>query len=148
MAGRDAPTAIAPSDAQWCRHCRQRESRPTSAPAVTDKFAHSRSATWPAARQCPRPDARTCGGEVSFLNPFPSFDHLVGACEQRGRPFEAESLCRVQVDHQLVFGRCLYRQVGGLLALEDAIDVACSLPVLVKEIGSIGDQAAVRYEVS
>ena len=30
------------------------------------------------------------------------FDHLVGAGEQRGRNFEAERLCRVEVDHQLV----------------------------------------------
>src|SRR5262249_59581900 len=69
MAGRGAPTAIAPSDAQWCRHCRQRESRPTSAPAVTDKFAHSRSATWSAARRRSRPDAEIVGGEVSCALP-------------------------------------------------------------------------------
>jgi hypothetical protein len=34
----------------------------------------------------------------------------------------------------LVLGRCLYRQVGRLLALEDAIDVSGGLPVLVKQI--------------
>ena len=43
---------------------------------------------------------------------------------------------------ELVLGRRLHRQVGGLLAFEDAIDVASRAPVLVDEIGPIGDQAA------
>ena len=58
-----------------------------------------------------------------------SFDHLVGAREQRGRHFKAEALRRLEVDRKLVLGRRLYRQLGWLLALEDAIDVAGSLPV-------------------
>ena len=33
-------------------------------------------------------------------------------------------------------------QVGGLLALEDAVDVAGCLPVLVEQIRAVGDQAA------
>ena len=37
---------------------------------------------------------------------------------------------------------CLHRQVGWLLALEDAIDVAGGAPVLVEKIGPIGNQAA------
>ena len=44
--------------------------------------------------------------------------------------------------HQLVLGRRLHRQVGRLLALEDAIDVAGRAPVLVDEIRPVGDQAA------
>src|SRR5262249_53992068 len=36
----------------------------------------------------------------------------------------------------------LHRQVGGLLPLEDAIDIASRLPELVDEIRPIGDQAA------
>ena len=42
----------------------------------------------------------------------------------------------------LVLGRRLHRQVGRLLALEDAIDVAGRLPVLIDVISPIGDQAA------
>ena len=47
---------------------------------------------------------------------------------------------------QLVLGRRLHRQVGWLLALEDAIDVAGRAPVLVDEIRPIGDQAAAGDE--
>ena len=52
------------------------------------------------------------------------FDHLVGAGEQRGRQVEAKPLCSFKVDHQLVFGRRLHRETGGLLAFEDAVDIA------------------------
>ena len=58
------------------------------------------------------------------------------------RHFEAERLGGLEVDHQFVLGRRLHRQVGRLLALEDAVDVAGRAPVLVDQIGPIGDQAA------
>src|SRR5215510_4879292 len=61
------------------------------------------------------------GGEVP-ARPS-SFDYLVGAREQRRWHFEAESLRRFEIDRQVVLGRCLHRQVGRLLALEDAASV-------------------------
>ena len=68
------------------------------------------------------------------------FDHLVGTGEQRGRHSEAERLGGLEVDHQLEFGRALHGQVGGLLALKDAIDVASSLPVRIDRVRSIRNQ--------
>ena len=41
---------------------------------------------------------------------------------------------------------CLHRQVGRLLALEDAVDVAGRAPVLVDDIRPVGDQAAAGDE--
>ena len=55
---------------------------------------------------------------------------------------EAERLGRLQVDQQLVFGRCLHRQVGGLLALEDAIDIAGRAAILVDQVRPVGDEAS------
>jgi hypothetical protein len=42
--------------------------------------------------------------------------------------------------------RCLHRQVGWLLTLEDAIDITSRAPVWVDRIGSVGDQAAANDE--
>jgi hypothetical protein len=40
------------------------------------------------------------------------FDHLIGAREHRRRNFEAERFGRLEVDHQLEFGRLFDRQIG------------------------------------
>ena len=62
-----------------------------------------------------------------------SLDHVVGARNQRLRYFEPERRCSLKVDHQLVPGRRLHREVGRLLALEDAIDVAGRVDILTAE---------------
>src|SRR6516165_4042739 len=49
-----------------------------------------------------------------------SFDHLVGAREQRRRNFQSERPRCAGVDHQLELRRPLDWEVAGLLALEDA----------------------------
>ena len=48
-----------------------------------------------------------------------SFDHLVGAGEQRLRHCQAKCFRGLQVDEQLELGRLLNWQIGWLLTLED-----------------------------
>ena len=56
------------------------------------------------------------------------------------------ALAVLRLIDQLVLGRRLHRQVGRLLALEDAVDVAGRAPVLVDRIRPVGDQAAAGDE--
>src|ERR1700756_4556273 len=59
-----------------------------------------------------------CG--LMHYNIAASLDHLVGPCHHRRREVEAWRLRGLEVDDQLVFGRSLHRQIGRLLALENA----------------------------
>ena len=64
------------------------------------------------------------------------FDHLVGAGNKRQRHGEAERLRGLEVDHQLVLGWCLHRQVGRFLAFEDAIDVRGCASIQINRLDS------------
>src|SRR5258708_17814150 len=69
------------------------------------------------------------------------FDHLISQLLEVHRNIEAKRLGSLKVDHQIVLGRCLYREIGGLLALEDAVHIARPAAIHVDPIRPIGGQA-------
>jgi len=72
------------------------------------------------------------------------FDHLVGASKYRLRNGEAQCFGSLEIDYKLVLRGRLHREIAGLLALENAIDIAGRAPELVGKIWSVGDQATIR----
>src|SRR5262245_25036936 len=88
----------------------------------------------------------------SFISIPPSlvclFDHLVGTGEQSLWNFEVQRPGGLQVDDEFVLGRRLHRQLAGLLALENAVDVAGRTPELVGEIRSIGEQPTADQDIT
>ena len=64
-----------------------------------------------------------------------SFDHLVGAGEDRLRHGEAERLCGLQVDDQLEFRRLLDWQIGRIGAVEDLSDIDAGLAIGPVKLG-------------
>ena len=77
-----------------------------------------------------------------------SLDHLIRGDKQRVGHGEAECLGGFEVEARFVFGRRLHRQIGRLLALEDAIDIAGGTPVLVGWFRSVGDQTTRADEIA
>ena len=98
-------------------------------------FADS-SRTSPDVREVPIGDLSRCSKLSDLL------DHLVGAGEQANWHSEAERLGSLEVDHQLVLGWSLHRQVGRFLTLEDAINILSRLTEKFDAIGSITHQPA------
>jgi hypothetical protein len=72
--------------------------------------------------------------EVAF-----SFDHLIGAGEQRRRHAEAERLRGLQVDSQFEFCRLLDRDVARLRPAQNLVDKFGGASVQVHEVWSIGN---------
>jgi len=74
---------------------------------------------------------------MSFLTRAASFDHLVGAGEQRNWEREPERLGSLEVDDQLDFSGLLDRQGGGLLAFENSAGVDADLTVRIGKTASV-----------
>jgi hypothetical protein len=90
-------------------------------------------------RSVPVPDS--CIAAKSVL-----VDHLIGCHKHRLWDREAECLRNLQIDDNLVLCRRLHRQVGWLLALENAIDVARRAAILINRMHPIGSQTAANDE--
>src|ERR1700738_4318724 len=69
-------------------------------------------------------------------------DHLVGDREEPRRKGQAERLGGLEVDSELELGWLLHRQVRGLGALEDLVNVAGGTPKQVNKIYPVGHEAA------
>jgi hypothetical protein len=68
--------------------------------------------------------------------------------EQRGRHGKTEGFRSFEIDDEFELGRRLNRQVTGLLALEDAVDVAGGTPVGVSSSLPISANIPRKYSVS
>src|SRR5713226_87502 len=89
-----------------------------------------------------------------WVLPRPTFscrsllDDLVGPQQQRWRDRQAERLGGLEVDHQLELRGLLDREVGGLGALEDFVDVGCGAPPEIREIRPVGHEPTSIHEGS
>jgi len=84
-----------------------------------------------------------CGAAKASL-----FDYLVGRSLQRLRNGQVESLGRFPVDDKLKAGRLLDRQIGGLGASEDPIDVGRGLTEQIGIIDPVTQETALRPRIT
>src|SRR5262245_43997832 len=89
----------------------------------------------------PQPDPSRCSNQAWMRG---LLDHLVGAAQQRERNGDAERLGGLEVDDQLDLSGLLNRQLGRLLAFEDAASVEARLTIQVDKVGTVAHQPAGR----
>src|SRR6266511_6312525 len=76
-------------------------------------------------------DPRSCdvakvpGSDICSAANCGLFDHLVGNGEHARGNVEAKRFCGLEIDDKLEFGRLFDRQIAGIGALENSVDVAC-----------------------
>src|SRR6478609_7764149 len=70
----------------------------------------------------------------------PSFDHLVGAQENRGWKCDAECFGGLEIDDDVEFGRTLDRQIAGFCPLENLVYERSRTVVHIGKIDAIGEK--------
>src|SRR5262245_29421095 len=66
-----------------------------------------------------------------------SFDHLVGAQQERLRDHQAERLGSSQIDDEIELSWLLDRKIGGLRTAQYFVDIVGRAPPLVRPVWSI-----------
>src|SRR5262245_64190387 len=69
-----------------------------------------------------------------------AFDDLVGAGKDCRRNGEAESLRGLEVDEEFEFGRLFDRQIGGLFAFENLVNIGTGTSEDCALVGAIGHE--------
>src|SRR6476620_6496062 len=72
------------------------------------------------------------------------FDHLVGECEHLRRQIDTERLGSLEINDQFELGRLYNRQIGGLLAFENAPRIDADLAKRTGKVASIAHEPAGR----
>ena len=75
----------------------------------------------------------------ALQQPTSLFDHLVGACEQCRRYFEAERPSSFEVDHQLELNRLLDGDVGRVHPAQNLVDKIAGATEHVGEACPVGN---------
>src|SRR5262245_50449078 len=81
-------------------------------------------------------------GKFHLWTSLRSFDHLVGAGEQRGWDLDPERLGGLQVDHELELGGLLDGQIGRLFAFQNSTSIHSRQPIQFREATTVADEAA------
>src|SRR5262249_31909519 len=70
----------------------------------------------------------------------PSLDDFVGTHQHNLRHGKIESLCGLELERHFVLARGSHREIAGLCALENAIDVICRPAELIEKSRSVRDE--------
>src|SRR2546425_1551714 len=74
-------------------------------------------------------------------------EHLISSAQNRLRNRETQRLRGLEIDGELEGGRTFDRQVAGLGALQDPINVARGAPEHRVDVGAIGHEAAILHVI-
>src|SRR4029453_7032873 len=76
------------------------------------------------------------------------FDHFIRPEQHRLWNCYTNLFCGLEIDDQLELTRSFDRQVGGLSAFEDSVDVVCDASVTGREVRPVVDEPASIYKLS